>query len=70
MRGGGRKQSDPAEPQFPHLEGAPKRLRPAQIRYSANRAVRGEERPLSLYKAAAKSRQSCPTLCDPTEATM
>ena len=23
MRGGGGKQSDPAEPQFPHLEGTP-----------------------------------------------
>ena len=37
------------------------------------RAVRGKERPLSLYKAAAaaaKSRQSCPTLGDPIEATM
>ena len=41
MRGRGGKQSDPTEPQFPHLEGTPKHPRPAQIRYSINRAVLG-----------------------------
>lgn len=48
MRGRGGKQSDPAEPWFPHLEGTPKHLRPAQIRYSINRAVLGRRGRSSL----------------------